>query len=137
MARRGAGTQHRLPPDLCWPGEVRAVLVVHGIWRDASGVATPLALWAEDSHAPIGAARERRGAPAAHPFAAPVDALANLLGDLATKAVHGVATIGLPTRAGRPADSAELLRDDLAAATRSPATIADWRVPVLEYGVDD
>jgi SNF2 family DNA or RNA helicase len=108
------------------------VLVVHGLWHRGH-----LALWAEDPAAPTEPPR-RSGRPPKerpHPFAAPAGDLAAALGDLAAKATQTTAVLGLPTAAGRPADSPELVRPEPPA--RAPMALASWRVPVLELAPDD
>ncbi|GAB3985302.1 DEAD/DEAH box helicase [Plantactinospora veratri] len=71
-----------------------------------------------------------------HPFAAGYSGLAGTLGELAAKATTGTALLALPTRAGAPADSAELVRTEPAAPGRGRIGLASWRVPVLEYDAD-
>jgi non-specific serine/threonine protein kinase len=116
-------------------GEVRHVLVIHAVWLTGSGPA----LWAEDPAIPIGPRTRpatRAARPAQHPFAASTDEVAGVLGELAAKAVTATATLWLPTRDGRPADSPELIRDDLPPVGRGRLTLAPWRVPALEYDAD-
>ena len=124
------------------------MLVVHGIWAYGA-----LQVWAEDSalpaQAPPRAGRPSR-APRPHPFAAPPDALADLLadalaarppcagaGDLPRKAVDDELTLRLPSTADGPLASPELARPpadeaaDIASARRP--SLAGWRVPVLVF----
>jgi non-specific serine/threonine protein kinase len=98
------------------------VIVIHALWRDG------LLLWGEDSSRP-GESDGRRDAD--HPSAAPVD----LLADLLPEGVGDGATLALPTRAGAPVDSPELVRDE-PMAERGAVTLAPWRVPVLRYDTD-
>jgi len=109
------------------------VLVIHAVWRPGVG----LALWAEDPSRPLTrpSTRSRRpGGP--HPFAAGSDDVAAVLGDLAAKAVAAPVTLLLPTRDGRPAESPELVRDDLPPTSRGALTLAAWPVPALGYDAD-
>ncbi|MGI5214139.1 SNF2-related protein [Plantactinospora sp. CA-290183] len=110
------------------------MLVVHGVWR----LGGRLALWVEDSTAPVGPARGRGRPPrdAAHPFAVGHPALTEALGELAAKATTGSVPLLLPTRAGAPVDSPELVRTEPAGSGRGRLTLAGWRVPVLEYEAD-
>jgi SNF2 family DNA or RNA helicase len=116
------------------------MLVVHGIW--ASGA---LLVWAEDSGLPA-QAPPRRGRPSRaacpHPFAVPPDALADALagarsGDLPRKAVDDQVTLRLPSTAGGPLASPELLVQPAEGGGVPPAarrpSLAAWRVPVLVF----
>src|ERR1700733_3271552 len=89
------------------------MLVIHGSWAHGA-----LQVWAEDSarpaQAPPRVGRPSR-APRPHPFAvAPgelTDALARVgVGDLAAKAVDDEITLRLPSAAGGPLASPELVR---------------------------
>ncbi|MEH1092543.1 DEAD/DEAH box helicase [Micromonospora sp. CPCC 205739] len=108
------------------------MLVIHGLWLVGAG----LAVWAEDSAAPARAPRRPGRAPRerAHPFAADHATLATALGDVPAQA--GSLPLTLPTRAGSPLDSPELVRTTVAEPVRGPVTLARWRVPVLTYGPD-
>ncbi|SDZ04486.1 non-specific serine/threonine protein kinase [Micromonospora pattaloongensis] len=111
------------------------MLVVHGLWL-AGG---RLALWAEDStlpeRPPGRPGRPPRERP--HPFAAAHTALAEALGESATTATTGIRPLTLPTRAGAPVESPELVRAEPAAPGRAAVTLVPWRVPTLEYDADD
>ncbi|WBB49769.1 DEAD/DEAH box helicase [Verrucosispora sp. WMMA2044] len=110
------------------------MLVVHGMWLPGRG----LAVWAEDSTLPAQAPRRPGRAPRArpHPFAAGHAALVALLADAAEPDDLGTALLRLPTRAGSPLDSPELVRTTELAPVRGPVTLAGWRVPVLAYAPD-
>ncbi|MEU5944509.1 DEAD/DEAH box helicase [Micromonospora sp. NPDC047465] len=110
------------------------MLVVHGVWRWGVG----LAVWAEDSTLPARAPRRPGRAPRErpHPFAAGHPALAAALAEAADPADLGTALLTLPTRAGSPLDSPELVRTAVAEPVRGPVTLAGWRVPVLRYAPD-
>ena len=116
------------------------MLVIHTLWAYGA-----LQVWAEDStlpgHAPPRAGRPSR-VPRPHPFAVAPDALADALtaalagtgaGDLPGKAADDEITLRLPSTAGGPLASPELLvppaGDDIPAARR--LSLAGWRVPVL------
>jgi len=106
-------------------GEVRSVIVIHALWRDG------LLLWGEDSappQAPSGAGT--------HPFAATPERLAASLPALGSAGDPVVVELLLPTRARRPVDSPELVRDE-PPATRGTLTLARWRVPALSLHPDD
>lgn len=104
------------------------VLVVHAIWLPGSR----LALWAEDPVRPVTPTRRHRQP---HPFAAPAEELATALGPLVAKAAHATLTLPLPTAAGAPVASPELVRDALAA--RGQVSSRPWVVPTVEYEVDE
>jgi superfamily II DNA or RNA helicase len=96
--------------------------VLHGIWVDAA-----LYVWAEDSVLPAHGT-------GAHPFACQATEIADLLeplGDLTRKAVDGELTLSLPTAAGSPVASPELIRDDAPASWRRK--LAPWRIPTLRF----
>jgi SNF2 family DNA or RNA helicase len=105
------------------------VLVVHAIWLPGSR----LAVWAEDSARPAAPTRRRSQVP--HPYAVPADELAAALGPFAGKATAGTLTLRLPTAAGEPLASPELVREELAAT--GPVTSREWRIPALQYGADE
>jgi len=108
------------------------VLVIHGLWLSGVG----LAVWAEDSTRPSRAPR-RPGRPPRerpHPFAADHGSLAAALGDPPAEPASVLLT--LPTRAGSPVDSPELVRAAVDEPVRGPVTLAGWRVPALAYAPD-
>ncbi|WP_422755164.1 SNF2-related protein [Micromonospora sp. WMMD708] len=107
------------------------MLVVHGVWLVGAG----LAVWAEDSTRPTQVPRRPGRAPRErpHPFAADPDILAALLGDRPA----GTVPLTLPTRAGAPLHSPELVPATVAEPARGPVTLAAWRTPVLRYAPDD
>ncbi|WP_030330226.1 DEAD/DEAH box helicase [Micromonospora parva] len=119
------------------------MLVIHGLWLpDASSTGASstggLAVWAEDSAAPIPAARAGRPArDRPHPFAAGHTDLAAVLAEAAEPTRPDTALLTLPTRAGAPTDSPELIRTTVAPAARGRLTLANWRVPILVYAPDD
>jgi SNF2 family DNA or RNA helicase len=110
------------------------VQVIHGLWLSGDG----LAVWAEDSGAPARAPRRPGRAPRErpHPFAADHAALAAALGDAAEPGEPASALLALPTRAGSPVDSPELVRTAVAEPVRGRLTLAGWRVPTLVYAPD-
>ena len=120
------------------------MLVLHGIW-----VYGALWLWAEDSGRPPRAApqpgRPSR-APRPHPYACDVSLLADALSelaepvaDVARKAVEDELTLFLPSTAGGPVASPDLVRPGTgdAAAGRRPGArrpvLAAWRIPALTF----
>ncbi|TNH25371.1 DEAD/DEAH box helicase [Micromonospora orduensis] len=114
------------------------MLVIHGLWSPGDGSTGGLALWAEDSAAPPPPARSGRSPrERPHPFAAGHTDLAAALADAAEPARADTALITLPTRAGTPTDSPELIRTAVAPPARGRLTLAAWRVPVLVYAPDD
>nr|WP_229403559.1 DEAD/DEAH box helicase [Micromonospora okii] len=110
------------------------MLVVHGSWLPGAG----LAVWAEDSTLPPRAPRRPGRAPRErpHPFAADHATLAAAL-DAPETAEAGSVLLRLPTRAGSPAESPELVRADVAEPVRGPVTLAGWRAPALRYAPAD
>jgi hypothetical protein len=111
------------------------VLVLHGLWRGADR----LCLWAEDAARPAHPAR-RPGRPPRqqpHPFAVPHDERPDELNDLTAKAAAGSVVLLLPTQAGGPVASPELVRTEEEVAGRGPVTLRPWSVPIWEYGQDD
>ncbi|MEU5781975.1 DEAD/DEAH box helicase [Micromonospora lupini] len=114
------------------------MLVIHGLWLPGSGSTAGLAVWAEDSAAPPPAARSGRPPrERPHPFAAGHAELAAALADAADPARPATALLTLPTRAGAPTDSPELIRTTVAPPARGRLTLATWRVPILVYAPDD
>ncbi|MEH1169508.1 DEAD/DEAH box helicase [Micromonospora sp. CPCC 205539] len=115
------------------------MLVIHGLWLPGDGSTAKLAVWAEDSAAapaaPARPGRAPRERP--HPFAAGHAALAAALAGAAEPAHPDTALLTLPTRAGAPTDSPELIRTDVAPPARGRLTLAGWRVPVLVYAPDN
>jgi hypothetical protein len=112
------------------------VLVLHAVWRrdpDGGGQGR-VALWAEDSTAPV-PPRRRGRAPKLqpHPFAAAHDRLAELL--VAAPAKLTTATLTLPRCGGLPVDSPQLIRDDVATSS-GDVSLATWLVPVAELDAD-
>ncbi|MEU0550080.1 DEAD/DEAH box helicase [Micromonospora sp. NPDC005979] len=109
------------------------MLVIHGLWLPGSG----LAVWAEDSAAPVAVARSGRPPrERPHPFAAGHADLVAALADAAAPARPATALLTLPTRAGTPTDSPELIRTTVAPPARSRLALAAWRVPTLVYAPD-
>ncbi len=108
------------------------MLVIHGLWLPGAG----LAVWAEDSTRPSRAPRRPGRAPRErpHPFAADHATLAATLGD--APAEPASVLLSLPTRAGSPLDSPELVRTAVEEPVRGPVTLAGWRVPALAYAPD-
>ncbi|SCF43880.1 non-specific serine/threonine protein kinase [Micromonospora saelicesensis] len=114
------------------------MLVIHGLWLPGGSSTGGLAVWAEDSAAPIPAARSGRPArERPHPFAAGHTDLAAVLADAAEPTRPDTALLTLPTLAGAPTDSPELIRTTVAPASRGRLTVAGWRVPTLVYAPDD
>ncbi|MCG5445350.1 ATP-dependent helicase, partial [Micromonospora sp. NIE79] len=114
------------------------MLVIHGLWLPGGSSTGGLAIWAEDSAAPIPAPRSGRPArERPHPFAAGHTDLAAVLADAAEPSRPDTALLTLPTVAGAPTDSPELIRTTVAPAARGRLTMAGWRVPTLVYDPDD
>ncbi|MEU5670137.1 SNF2-related protein [Micromonospora sp. NPDC047753] len=114
------------------------MLVIHGLWLPGGSSTGGLAVWAEDSAAPIPAPRSGRPArERPHPFAAGHSDLAVVLADAAEPSRPDTALLTLPTLAGTPTDSPELIRTTVAPAARGRLTLAGWRVPTLVYAPDD
>ncbi|KAB1942658.1 ATP-dependent helicase [Micromonospora sp. ALFpr18c] len=114
------------------------MLVIHGLWLPGDGSAGGLAVWGEDSGAapaPTRSGRPPRERP--HPFAAGHADLVAALADAAEPARPDTALVTLPTRAGAPTDSPELIRTAVAPPARGRLTLAGWRVPILVYAPDD
>ncbi|MET7835295.1 DEAD/DEAH box helicase [Micromonospora sediminicola] len=109
------------------------MLVIHGLWLPGAG----LALWAEDGTLPARAPRRPGRVPRErpHPFAADHATLAAALDGPPGEPVSVL--LGLPTRAGSPVDSPELVRAAVEDPGRGPVTRAGWRVPALAYAPDD
>ncbi|MEV7326766.1 DEAD/DEAH box helicase [Micromonospora sp. NPDC093244] len=114
------------------------MLVIHGLWLPSDGSTGGLALWGEDSAAPPPAARSGRPPrERPHPFAAGHTDLAAALAEAAAPAGPDTALVTLPTRAGVPTDSPDLIRTAVAPPARGRLALAAWRVPVLVYAPDD
>ncbi len=109
--------------------------VIHGIWARGA-----LGLWGEDPARPA-APPAGRDAPGPHPFACLAADLAGLLaalpgpaGQAARRATAAELTLQLPTAAGAPLASPQLVRPgavDPARVPRAGLALAGWRVPVL------
>ncbi|RQX07276.1 ATP-dependent helicase [Micromonospora inaquosa] len=113
------------------------MLVIHGLWLPGDGSTGGLAVWAEDSAAPVPAPRSGRPArERPHPFAAGHTDLAAVLAEAAEPTRLDTALLTLPTVAGAPTDSPELIRTTVAPAARGRLTLAGWRVPTLVYAPD-
>ena len=110
------------------------MLVVHAAWLRSGH----LALWAEDSTAPALLQRRpgRRPRVQHHPFAADHDALADALGDLASKAATTTVTLSMPGRGGGPVESPELVRDEVPPAGGGAPIMGAWALPALEFDPD-
>ncbi|MFC0033432.1 DEAD/DEAH box helicase [Micromonospora chaiyaphumensis] len=108
------------------------MLVIHGLWLSGRG----LAVWAEDSRLPAHASRRPGRAPRErpHPFAAGHAALAAALGG--PPGAPASVLLDLPTRAGAPLDSPELVRTTVGEPVRGRVTRAGWRAPALVYAPD-
>ncbi|WP_444948440.1 SNF2-related protein [Micromonospora ureilytica] len=114
------------------------MLVIHGLWLPGDNSTGGLAVWAEDSAAPIPAPRSGRPArERPHPFAAGHTELAAVLAEAAEPTRPDTALLTLPTLAGAPTDSPELIRTTVAPPARGRLTLAGWRVPILVYAPDD
>ncbi|WTO08881.1 DEAD/DEAH box helicase [Micromonospora sp. NBC_00617] len=114
------------------------MLVIHGLWKPCDDSTAGLAVWAEDSAAPPAPARPGRPPrERPHPFAAGHADLVAALADAAEPARPATALLTLPTRAGVPTDSPELIRTTVAPPARGRLTLAAWRVPTLVYAPDD
>ena len=111
------------------------MLVVHALWATSGR----LLLWGEDSTLPAVLPRRpgRRPRRQAHPYAAPAELLAEALGGAAAKAATASAALALPSIAGAPMASPELLRDEVPGLTDGDAAMAEWLVPVLAYEPDE
>ncbi|MET9299347.1 DEAD/DEAH box helicase [Micromonospora aurantiaca] len=109
------------------------MLVIHGLWLPGAG----LALWAEDSTLPARAPRRPGRVPRErpHPFAADHATLAAALDGVPGEPIS--VRLDLPTRAGSPLDSPELVRATVEEPVRGPVTRAGWRAPALGYAPDD
>ncbi|MGW5559852.1 SNF2-related protein [Micromonospora sp. NPDC003944] len=113
------------------------MLVIHGLWLPGGSSTGGLAVWAEDSAAPLPAPRSGRPArERPHPFAAGHTDLAALLAEAAEPTRLDTALLTLPTLAGAPTDSPELIRTTVAPMARGRLTLAGWRVPTLVYAPD-
>ncbi|MEU1587586.1 DEAD/DEAH box helicase [Micromonospora sp. NPDC005710] len=113
------------------------MLVIHGLWLPGDSSTGGLAVWAEDSTAPMPARRSGRPArERPHPFAAGHTDLATVLADAAEPSRPDTALLTLPSLAGAPTDSPELIRTTVAPAARGRLTLAGWRVPILVYAPD-
>jgi SNF2-related domain/SNF2 Helicase protein/Helicase conserved C-terminal domain len=115
------------------------VFVVHACWLRGGSLFEPgrLGVWGEDSSGPATPPRRpgRRPRVQPHPFAAAHDDLIAAFGAVGRKATTSTLTLTLPTRAGGPIASPELVRDELDAVAGA-VTSGQWRVPVLEFDAD-
>jgi len=111
--------------------------VLHGVWARGA-----LCLWAEDPDLPA-APPGRAPVPAPHPFACQAAELADVLaalpgpaGEAARKAVTDELTLQLPSAAGAPLASPELVRPGAGLSRPRRVSLAGWRVPVLVLAPD-
>ena len=98
------------------------MLVLHGFWSPERD----LCVWAEDSERAVTSRSQALRSARPHPFAAPVDVLADVC-----SGKPGEATLRLPSLAKSPLDSPELIRVTPRAA-RPDAVLLSWRVPTIE-----
>ena len=114
--------------------------VIHGVWAHGA-----LCLWAEDPGlppVPQPPPRDRPPLPVPHPFACQAAELADVLaalpgpgGEAARKAVNDELTLQLPSAAGAPLASPELIQPGAPSGPRlGRVRLAGWRVPVLAFG---
>jgi superfamily II DNA or RNA helicase len=115
------------------------VFVAHAAWLRDSAAAElgRLVIWAEDSTLPCSPPRQPGRAPRVrvHPYAANPETLVDLLGPVAARAESSTVTLQLPTRAGTPVESLELVRDVIA-ETASAVESRPWQVPALRLDSD-
>ncbi len=95
------------------------MIVIHALWLEG------LVLWGEDARAPAPGTIVK----GEHPFAATT---VRLLSVLPGPAITATAALRLPTRAGLPVDSPELVREQ-PATERGALSLAPWQVPALRY----
>lgn len=100
------------------------MLAVHAFWSGDR-----LCLWGEDSEAETTSPSQALTRTRPHPFAAPVDALREVLGLGVGGA--GAADLQLPSRRRSPQDSPELVRLTPRRASRDEPRLLTWTVPVL------
>ncbi len=98
------------------------MLVLHGFWSPERG----LCVWAEDSERAVTSRSQALRAARPHPFAAPVEVLAEVC-----SGKPGDATLRLPSLAKSPLDSPELTRVVPRAAQSEPVLLS-WRIPTIE-----
>jgi non-specific serine/threonine protein kinase len=115
------------------------VFVAHAAWLRDHAAAQPgrLVIWAEDSTLPSSPLPRRGRAPRVrrHPYAASPETLADLLGPIAARAAYSTVTLHLPTRAGAPMESPELVRDVIG-ETGPEVESRPWQVPALLVSPD-
>ncbi|XAN44459.1 SNF2-related protein [Micromonospora oryzae] len=95
----------------------------------AAALASAVPQTGTPSARPASAGPRRSGAPSAPPESTGPQAPA--------PAEPGSVLLRLPTRAGSPADSPELVRPAVAEPVRGPVTLAGWRAPALRYAPAD
>ena len=106
--------------------------VIHGVWARGA-----LCLWAEDPDLPA-VPQDRSPSPVPHPFACQAAELADVLamlpgpgGEAARKAVSDELILQLPSAAGVPLASPDLIRPDVPQPRPGRVRLASWRVPAL------
>src|SRR3954451_4579710 len=100
----------------------RRMLVVHALWSPGRG---PL-IWGLDANRPVKSTSQAVRAARAHPFAADVEALAEIHSGKPT-----AATLLLPSLRTAPLDSPELVRTTLRPSPQRPPALLPWVVPAL------
>ncbi len=114
------------------------MFVVHASWLGpATSRLGGLAVWGEDSSAPLTSTRRPGRAPRVqpHPYAASHADLVALLPPVGGKAAPETATLTLPTRGGGPIASPELVRDEIT-EVQGDLRAGLWQVPTLELEAD-
>ena len=114
------------------------MFVVHASWLGpATSRLGGLAVWGEDSSAPLTSTRRPGRAPRVqpHPYAASHADLVALLPPVGGKAAPDTATLTLPTRGGGPVASPELVRDEIT-EVQGDLRAGLWQVPTLELKAD-
>jgi hypothetical protein len=98
------------------------MLAVHGLWSPGRGIL----LWAEDGDHAVRSPSQAIRSARAHPFAAPVESLAEIHPGKPT-----TARILLPSLRSAPLDSAELVRATPRPAPQRPPALLPWTVPAI------
>lgn len=98
------------------------MLVLHAFWAPGRGPG----IWAEDSDAAVSSPSEALRQARPHPFAAPVQALLELV-----DGTPSTATLLLPSLRRSPLDSPEMVRIAARPPSRTAASLLPWAVPTI------
>lgn len=102
------------------------MLVLHGFWSPGEATSSALCLWGEDPDRTVKSPSQALRSARPHPFAAPADVVAALVGGK-----EDTATLLLPSLRSAPLDSPQLFRATPRPVPRAEPALLPWTVPVV------